>query len=358
MSARTPKSGPPSARPERSLEPEARDYTEDQPILDTLEQALDSRLGSGRAGAGRRFVPRSVDELSTFIATADEFGGKVTAGPPRTGLLSVDLTAFAGVADHRDGRPRSGGRHEGVDPQSQLVTVDYGVSPSALDTILESHGLELPPLWFSDPNVPIGRAVAWGEAGPLVAGLEAVLPDGAVFHTPLAPRRASGPSPEVFFLGRRHRFGFITRVTLRVRERQPVLWLSCDGVAMDLLDIARQRLLAATRDRGIALVRGTGDRATLYLAVAPGDPAAGFIPAAPPSLPPATGARAGWSLLRTSFGATPNLALTAVAPFDRHGGFARGATEIGASSDLDAIAARLDLRGTFAYASDAFGGEP
>ena len=358
MSARTPKSGPPAARPDRSTEPDARDYTEDQPILDTLEQALDSRLGTGRAGSGRCFVPRSVEELSTFVATADEFGGKVTAGPPRPGLLAVDLAALAGVAEHRNGRPGNSGRHQGVDPISQLVTIDYGVTPAALDAILEGQGLELPALWFSDPNAPIGRAVACGEGGPLVAGLEAVLPDGAVFHTPLAPRRASGPSPEVFFLGRRHRFGFLTAITLRVRERQPVSWFRREDVATDLLDLARLRLLAATRDRGVALLRGAGDRASLYVAIVAGDAVEGFVPAAAPTLPPANGTRGSWSTLRESFRRADDVTLTAVGPFDRHGGFMREPSVGAQSIDLDAIAARLDPRGTFAFAGDAAGGVP
>ncbi len=295
-----------------------RDYTLDQPVLDTLEQALREPPLSGRAAPSSVFRPSTHDEVSAVLSAADRFGGRVGVGTsPVEGVIVVDLTGLAAIRE--------------VDGTSQLVTAGAGCTPRAIAASASASGLELDLGYFAEPDAPLGDALARGEAAPLVFSVRAALPDGAVFETPRAPRRASGPAPEALLVGGDHRAGIVVEATLRLREVDPsARWVSLPGGA------GRLRLLARSgvRWRSAALTAEGEARALLAASDVPADAVASEAPALPTRGRPVFRR---WSTLTAPAG-----------PLDLHGGWVRGGHAGPAAPWLEKARAAIDPRRTLA----------
>ena len=310
------------------------DYTREQPIVDSLQDSLDERLGVGRAGLGRLFVPKDADEVALAVGAADAFGARIAVGEPPPDRLGIDLTALRTT-------------HE-IDALSQLVTVGFGVTPAELEVQLATQGLALAPLWFADPLAPIGEALARGEAAPLAFAVSAVLPDGTLFRTPYAPRRASGPAPEALVLGQNHRFALLVSATLRVASRVALAQgRRLVGSAASVLELART--LARNEFPWLgACVTSTADSGMCELTIQCEAAALAHLPdhlsdgQLPGALPPGPARWQSWSQLRVRLEAGETLV---AAPLDRHGGWVRGEATPG-SAVLDAIARHLDPHST------------
>ncbi|HWL64805.1 MAG TPA: FAD-binding oxidoreductase, partial [Actinomycetota bacterium] len=112
------------------------------------------------------------------------------------------------------------------DETSRLVTVQAGVLGPDLSKALASWGFMLGHEPQSVAISTVGGWVATRASGQLsaryggieriVAGLEAVLPDGRVVRTKPTPRRSAGPDIASLMLGSEGTLGIVTEVTLRV----------------------------------------------------------------------------------------------------------------------------------------------
>ena len=143
-----------------------------------------------------------------------------------------------------------------VQPRSGLVTVEGGVRPETLARLLRGEG------WHADPlpqRVLLGRALVsrWGRLrhpgrtdGSLaerVVSLGVILPDGSLLHTPLAPRRATGPDLAALLLGSRGTLGVVVSATLRIdRLPEESVLLGYRLAGGEQAQAAARRLLQAT----------------------------------------------------------------------------------------------------------------
>jgi FAD/FMN-containing dehydrogenase len=175
-----------------------------------------------------------------------------------------------------------------IDPTSRIAHVQAGISLVALDRELVPFGLGLG--FDPEPGVDVGTWLALGAPGArdpdddpiaqIVAGFEALLPDGRAIEIRPAPRRAVGPDLVGAFVGARGALGVIVGAHLLVRPREArttraFLFPTPDG-AEHARAWARGRAIrpAGTRitrvPEGSALrvdLEGEGDRLRAALAV-------------------------------------------------------------------------------------------
>lgn len=115
-----------------------------------------------------------------------------------------------------------------LDTKSRLVTVQAGVTGPQLTGALQETGFMLGHEPQSHDISSVGGWVAtracgqlsakYGGIEDLVAGLEAVLPGGAVVRSKTVPRRSVGPDLMGLMIGSEGTLGIITEVTLRISE--------------------------------------------------------------------------------------------------------------------------------------------
>ncbi len=180
--------------------------------------------------------PGSTEEVSEALAYLTGNGIPVVpygggsgvqggAAPP-PGAAVIDLGAMDQVLS--------------LDEDNLTVTVQAGVLLGVLERWLGKRGYTGGHYPQSIDLAEVGGLVATRSAGQfstrygsiedLVAGLEAVLPDGRVVRVGSQPRRAVGPDLRQLWLGSEGAFGVITEVTLKVFLRPPDRWLQAYGV--------------------------------------------------------------------------------------------------------------------------------
>jgi alkyldihydroxyacetonephosphate synthase len=165
--------------------------------------------------------PADSTEVSRLLAWATEtrtpivpFGGgsSVVEGIDAAGGVVVDLSRI----DHISA----------LDEKSRLVTAGAGVAGPSLRDALTAEGYMLGHEPQSHDISTVGGWVAtracgqlsarFGGIEDLVAGLEAVLGDGRLVRSKVAPRRSTGPDLASLMLGSEGTLGIVTEVTLRI----------------------------------------------------------------------------------------------------------------------------------------------
>lgn len=297
-----------------------RDYTLDQPNVDTLQEALDLALGTGTLSPGGVLRATSAKQVGATITAAHFFEGVVRLGTTgQLGQLTIDIGQLDEIRE--------------LDTTSGLVTVEAGARVCDVEAVLQAEGLTLGESWFSNRQGTIGDALRSGEADSLVLSTGAVLPDGTLFHTPIAPRRASGPNPDYLLVGAGDRLAFILWATLRCTHLAtgPIV-LAWRGKAGELLEALRLALRGSLRPLDARLRKAARGQAVVTLTLAEaGD--GGLAQAAldpvgkrtepDTDTPPAGRARRlGWCRLRELTAGQGKRGLF-VGPVDRHGGWVR-----------------------------------
>jgi len=187
--------------------------------------------------------PRTTAEVATALAALAGQGVPVV---PRAGGSGVQGGAAPGPAAPGAAAPVvvDVGALDRIGPLDELdltVTAGAGVPLAALEAWLARRGYTTGHYPQSIDLALVGGLVAtrssgqfstrYGSVEDLVAGLEAVLPDGTVVRMADQPRRAVGPDLRQLWIGSEGAFGVITEVTLRVVPRPPESWLGAYGVA-------------------------------------------------------------------------------------------------------------------------------
>ncbi|MDQ1324345.1 MAG: alkyldihydroxyacetonephosphate synthase [Chloroflexota bacterium] len=205
--------------------------------LDTWPLVLVQRA-VGREPPPPRCVvrPRSTEEVAAALAYLTTHnvpvvpygGGSGVQGgaAPGPGRAVVDVGALDRIL--------------ALDEENLTVTVQSGVLLATLEAWLGKRGYTTGHYPQSIDLARIGGLVAtrssgqfstrYGSIEDLVAGLEAVLPDGQVLRVASQPRRAVGPDLRQLWIGSEGAFGVITEVTLKVVPQPPERWLQAYGV--------------------------------------------------------------------------------------------------------------------------------
>ncbi len=187
--------------------------------------------------------PRTTKHVAAIVEWANEtktplvpYGGGsgVTEGIRPDGAVVVELRAMNEIRD--------------FDEQSRVVRAECGVLGSDLDKALHGWGFMLGHQPQSMQISTVGGWVSTRAAGQLssrygaiedlIAGLEAVLPDGRIVRTKGTPRAATGPDVGALLIGAEGTLGIVTEVTLRASPLPPARLDLCvrfehmaDGVA-------------------------------------------------------------------------------------------------------------------------------
>ncbi len=166
-------------------------------------------------------LPSSASDVAEVLQIANErrvpvvpFGGGtgvMGAAVPTDGAIVLDMKRMA--------RVRS------ISYQDRVAWVEAGVVLKDLDAQLGEHGLMLGHDPWSTPIATVGgaistngvgyRAAKYGSMGAQVLGLEVVLPTGQILTTKSVPKKASGPTLNLF-IGAEGTLGVITAAGLRV----------------------------------------------------------------------------------------------------------------------------------------------
>jgi alkyldihydroxyacetonephosphate synthase len=186
----------------------------------TFLAELRAKLAGAVEEAGGRTVvhPASAAELAAVVQLARRH--RAPLDPPgatgRPQAVAVELDRMSGIV--------------AVDDASQIVHVQAGARLAAVEDELRRRGLTLATDGAPDDET-VGGWLARGAPGArdheddpvdqVVAGLEAVLPDGAELAIRPAPRRAVGPDLVSAMIGARGRLGILTGAHLVARRYAP-----------------------------------------------------------------------------------------------------------------------------------------
>jgi len=200
---------------------------------------------------GDVLVPNDTDEVQRLVQAAHRYRATVGVGSKKTpNRLTVSLSSLTGVRD--------------MDTISGLVTVEAGCVLADLESILADEGLALPAGHFANASDRLGVAISDGEGAPLIVSVGGVLPDGMVFHTPLAPRRATGANPDALLTGSGNRLAIPLWATLRTVPRRSVdTTLAFAGPAESIARQTRELLITDFPDAVATLRKGKTGRATV-----------------------------------------------------------------------------------------------
>ena len=113
-----------------------------------------------------------------------------------------------------------------IDADARSARVQAGIVLEALDEELKQAGFILGHDPWTLPVATVGGAIAtnsvgyragiYGSMGEQVLGLEVVLPNGELLHTPAVQKRSAGIDLNALFIGGEGCFGIITEASIRI----------------------------------------------------------------------------------------------------------------------------------------------
>jgi alkyldihydroxyacetonephosphate synthase len=170
--------------------------------------------------------PSDAATLARTVALAAREGRAVVPYGAGSGVTGAVVSAAGAIVIDTRGLDRI----LDFDPDNGLVTVEAGVMGGRLEEWLAERGWTLGHYPQSLHISTVGGWVATNSSGTfsskyggiesLVAGLEAVLPDGERVSFKPVPRSATGPRLMQLFIGAEGSLGVVTQVSLRI-FRQP-----------------------------------------------------------------------------------------------------------------------------------------
>lgn len=231
-------------------------------------EALRAAVGAAHVeeGAPVRVRPGAAPEVAELLRACRLSGRTLGVG---RGDVALDLGRMTQVLD--------------LDETSLLVHVQAGLAVSALEAQLAARGMTLGAAGRRAGARSVGAVLAAPhpvEAAPggrltdACAAIDGVLGDGALVHTKLAPRRATGPDLAQALIGGRGATGIVVGAWLRcVRrpvERAPLAFRFADGAAA--LAAARTLLKDGIRPADLALFDDRAARGATLAVLLAGEP--------------------------------------------------------------------------------------
>ncbi len=182
------------------------------------------------AGQGRPFAlpdvivfPHSSAEVAEVVRIARRHKAPVIPYGGGSGIVGGALPVGGGIVVELK-RLASIGE---IDMVSRLVTVGAGLNGQRLEDHLNERGFTTGHYPQSLRSSTVGGWIAhraigtastrYGGIEDIVAGLEAVLPDGEILRLKPLPRSSTGPDLKQLFLGGEGTLGIVTEATLRIR---------------------------------------------------------------------------------------------------------------------------------------------
>lgn len=214
---------------------------------------LEEPRGRARGQAGAVALPRSVEEVSTILKACHAASVAVVPYGGGTGLvggqLSEELPAPLVISLERMKQVRS------VNAQSNVIEVDAGCILADIHTAAEEVGRLFPLSLAAKGSAQIGGNLAtnaggvnvlrYGNARDLCLGLEAVLPNGDIWHG-LSPLRKDNTGYDLrnLLIGSEGTLGIITGASLKLSPQPSahetaLMVVPSPAAALDLLALAR-----------------------------------------------------------------------------------------------------------------------
>ena len=172
--------------------------------------------------------PRSTSDVAHVLAWATEHevpilprtGGTATEGGLEVVVPGTVILDCSGLDEIL-----------AIDVENMTATAQCGVPLARLEDAVREHGLTTGHSPQSQPVAQMGGLVATRSIGQLstlyggiedmVAGLEAVFPDGHVARIKAVPRRAAGPDPRHLVIGNEGALCVVTEVTVKLFAYRP-----------------------------------------------------------------------------------------------------------------------------------------
>lgn len=226
--------------------------------------------GRWRGEAAAILAPTTTDQVAAVMRIAAQHG---VALVPQGGNTSM----VGGATPPEDGSAlilslRRMNRIRALDPKADLAVCEAGVILATLHEAAREAGRRFPLSLGAKGSATVGGLVSTNAGGTqvlrhgtmrgLVAGIEAVLPDGSVHHGLSALKKDNrGYDLRHLLIGAEGTLGIVTAATLRLAPpllNRAVAWAGVSGPheALRLLRLAQQRL--GDRVEGFEVLSGSG----------------------------------------------------------------------------------------------------
>lgn len=208
---------------------------------DEIAPWLTDWRGRFSGSAAALLSPATTAEVSQVVRLASEYGLPLVPQGGNSGMV-------AGATPDRSGNSlllslRRLNRIEEIDPRSRLVRCGAGVILQTLHEAVAEQGLRFPLTLGGKGSATVGGLISTNAGGTqvlrhgtmrsLVAGLEAVLPDGSVY-TALAPLKKDNRGYDLkhLLIGAEGTLGVVTRATLQLVPaliERTTAWVAVDS---------------------------------------------------------------------------------------------------------------------------------
>lgn len=216
--------------------------------------------------------PRNTDEVAQIVRAAAQHGVSLVPYGGGTGLVAGQIVSV-GPAPVLLSLDRMAAIRA-IHPDEDVIEVEAGATLAAVQEAAADAGRLFPLSYGSEGTATIGAALAvnsggtgvlrYGAARELCLGLEAVLPDGSVFHGAKRLRKDNtGYDLRNLLIGAEGTLGVITAASLRLfappaSRAAAVMDVAGPAAALALLGVARAHVGEAVS--GFELISGTGLR--------------------------------------------------------------------------------------------------
>lgn len=166
--------------------------------------------------------PESTEEVAEIVKTARHYKIPLIPFGEGSGVLGGITAVDGGIVIDM----KRMNHIISIDEESLLLTVEAGINGEVLERKLQEKGFTLRHTPQSVRCSTVGGWIAcraagqfstkYGKIEDMLAGLQAVLPDGSIFQNTIAPRTATGPRIDQLLLGAEGTLGVVTQAVFKI----------------------------------------------------------------------------------------------------------------------------------------------